>query len=102
MSPLGLCDGTPEWWALWTDALTRAPPYDDEDTDGFALERGLDTDALREAFAPSWYPQAPDPRPERPWSAGPLVRWPYRYEDYPALTDSCRYGEGQCDGSCGG
>ena len=102
VTALGLCDGTPEWWALWVEVLTRAPPFDDEDTDAFARARGLDPDALREAFAPSWYPQQPDPRPAHPWSAGAVVRWPYRYNPGPAPTDSCRYGDGQCDGSCGG
>lgn len=106
VTALGLCDGTPEWWALYVELLTRAPRFDDEDTDAFARARGLDPDALREAFSPSWYPQQPDPRPAHPWSAGPVVRWPYRYEGGPAPTDGCGYEDWydgwRCSGACGG
>ncbi len=100
MTALGLCDGTPAWWALWTDAITRAPRFDDEDTDDFAVARGLDPVAVRMCFSDAWL--APDALRDPRAATGPLVRWPYRYEGGPAPTDSCRYGDGLCDGSCGG
>lgn len=102
VTALGLCDGTPAWWALWTDAITRAPPYGDDD--GYGPE-GQPL-AAKCVFAEPWYPQRPEPRPVRPWSAGPLVRWPYRYDPGPAPTDGCGYEDWydgwRCSGACGG
>ena len=98
VTALGLCDGTPEWWAHYVDVLTRAPRFDDEDTDAFAVARRLDPVAVREAFSPVWASDRVIVGALR----GPIPRYPYGYQPDPAPTDSCRYGDGLCDGSCGG
>ncbi len=110
VTALGLCDGTPAWWAVWLDALTRPPAFkwtDVDRVDEFAESRGLDPAAVRAAvLAADVLPWVPNPRPAHPWSAGPVVRWPYRYEGGPAPTDGCGYEDWydgwRCSGACGG
>lgn len=100
---LGPCDGTPEWWRMWTDAITRAPAFDDEDTDGFAERRGLDKAAVRECFSPYFNSArmvVRDPVTGLGTPTGPLVRSQYRREPDAAPTDSCQYAGGACNGSC--
>lgn len=102
---LGLCDGTGAWWALWTELVTRAPRLDDEDTDGFARERGLDAYALRESFAPLWHHHVVgNGSVAVRFNAftGPVARWPYgrRGVGVPAPTDACYYADGACSGAC--
>ena len=96
---LGPCDGTPEWWGHWTDLVTRAPAYDDEDYEGFARARGLDWTVTRDAFAPGYR----SGRLDRGAVTGPLVRWAYRWEPGVCPTDSCAYRGGTaCNGACAG
>lgn len=93
LAPLGPCDSTPAWWERWTDAITRAPAFDDADGG--------------EPYAPNWshHVDGATYTPiARSAMTGPLLRWGYRVGGvgWPAPTDRCAYvvGGRRCNGAC--
>ena len=98
---IGLCDGTPAWWQLWLDLVTRSvsvKPNEYDSRESFALAHGTDPHVLHNNCAvwAGWYlpPEAElVVQIDNPNRMLPLQCYPYQSSDPegPAATDDCSF-----------